>query len=154
MYREIMRMKFVLDFRFVLIQFSSAIQSCPTLWDPMDCIMPGFPVLHYLPKFAQSHIQSMMPSNHLILCRPFSFCPQSFPESGSCPVSQLFASDGQSIRASASASVLPMTIQGWFPLGWTGLISLLSTGLSSIFFSITARKHQSFSAQPSLWSNS
>ena len=67
-------------------------------------------------------IESVMLSNHLIFCRPLSFCPQSFPASGSLPVSQVFPSGGQSIGA--SASVLPMNIQGWFPLGWTGLISL------------------------------
>ena len=75
-------------------------------------------------------IESMMPSNYLILCCPLS-CPQSLPASGSFPVSQLFASGGQSIGASVSASVLP--IQGWFPLSLTGLISLLSKGLSRVF---------------------
>ena len=78
-------------------------------------------------------IESMRPSNHLILCRPFSSCPQSFQASGSFLVSQLFASDGQSIGASASTSVFPMNIQGWFPLGWTHLISLQSKGLSRVF---------------------
>ena len=85
---------------------------------------------------------------------PFSSCPQSFLASGSIPVSQLFISGGQSIGASASTSVLPMNIQGWFPLGLTGLISLLSTGLSKAFSSTTVQKHQFFSAQPSLWYNS
>ena len=84
---------------------------------------------------------------------PFS-CPQSFPVSGSFPISQFFASGGQSIGASASASVLPMNIQGWFPLGLTGLISLLSKGLSRVFSSTTVQKYRFFSAQPSLWSNS
>ena len=69
-------------------------------------------------------IESVMPSNHLILCRPFSSCPQSFPTSGSFPVSCLLASGGQSIAALASVSVLPLNIQGWFPLGLIGLISL------------------------------
>ena len=78
---------------------------------------------------------------------PFSSCLQSFPASGSFPRSQLFASGGQSIGASASASVLPMNIQDWFPLGWTGWTSLQSKGLK-IFASTTVRKHQ-FSAQPS-----
>ena len=73
--------------------------------------------------------ESVMPSNHLILCWPFSSCPQSFPESGPFPMSQLLASGGQSIGTLASASVLPMNIQGWFSLGWTGLISLQSKGL-------------------------
>ena len=76
--------------------------------------------------------ESVMPSNHLILCLPFSSCPQSFPASGSFPMSQLFASDGQSIGVSASASVLPMNIYDWSPLGWTGWISLQSKGLSNL----------------------
>ena len=83
---------------------------------------------------------------------PFSSCPQSFPASGSFPVSQLFISGGQSIGA--SASVLPMNIQGQFPLELNGLISLLSKGLSRVFFTTTVWKHQFFSAQPSVWSNS
>ena len=74
---------------------------------------------------------------------PFSSCPQSFPASESFPMSQLFTSGGQRIGASASPSVLPMNIQGWFPLGWTGWISLLSKGLSRVFSS-TIQKHQFF----------
>ena len=85
---------------------------------------------------------------------PFSSCLQSFPASGSFPMSWLFASGGQSIGASTSASVLPMNIQGWFPLGLTGLISLQTKGLSRVFSNTTIQKHQFFSAQPSLWSNS
>ena len=85
---------------------------------------------------------------------PFSSCLQTFPTSGSFLMSQLFASGGQSIGASASSSVLPMNIQDWFPLGLTGLISLKSKGLSSIFFSTTVWKHQFFSTQPSLLSSS
>ena len=84
---------------------------------------------------------------------PFS-CFQSFPASGSSPVSQLFASGGQSIGVSASASVLPKTIQDWFPLGLTGWICLQSKGLSRVFSNTTVQKHQFFSFQPSLWSNS
>ena len=83
---------------------------------------------------------------------PFSSFPQSLTASGSFPVSRLFQSDGQSIGA--SSSVLLMNIQGWFPLRLTGLISLLSKGLSRIFSSTTIWKYQFFSAQPSLWSNS
>ena len=78
-------------------------------------------------------IDSVMPSNHLILCCPLFSCPQSFPESGSFPVSGLFASGGKSIEASASASVLPVNIQDWFPLELTGLISLQSKGLYKEF---------------------
>ena len=82
---------------------------------------------------------------------PFSFCLQFFPVSGSFPMSWLFSSSSQSIGASDSASVLPMNIQGWFPLGLTGLTSLQSKGLSRVFSSITIRKHQFFD---SLRSNS
>ena len=84
---------------------------------------------------------------------PFSSCPQSFPESGSFPMSRFFASGGQRIGLSASASLL-MDIQGWFPLGLTSLISLLSKGFSRVFSNTTVQKHQFFSTQPSLWSNS
>ena len=83
-----------------------------TLCKPMSCITPGFPVLHCLPGFAQTHVfEWMMPSNHLILCHPFSSCLQSFPASGSFQMSQFFTSGSQSIGALASASVLPMNIQ-------------------------------------------
>ena len=84
---------------------------------------------------------------------PFSFGLQSFPESRYFPVSQLFTSGGQSIGVSASASVLPMNIQGLFPLGLTGLISLQSKGLSRVFSNTTVQKHQFFRIQPSFWSN-
>ena len=83
-----------------------------------------------------------------------SSCPQSFLPLGSFPVSWLFSSGGQSIGVSASASIFPMNIQYWFPLGLTSLISLQSKGLSRVFSSTTVWKHQFFSAQPSLWSNS
>ena len=88
---------------------------------------------------------------HSIICHPLSPCFQSFPASGSFLMSQFFASG---IRVSASASVLPMNIQDWFPLGWTGWISLLSKGLSRVFSNTTVQKHQFSGAQPSLWSNS
>ena len=94
----------------------SATQSCPTLCDPRDCSVPGFPVLHCLPEFAQTHVHrvgdAIQPSHPL---SPFSSCPQSFPASGSFPVSQPFASGGQSIGVSASASIIQMNIQAWFP---------------------------------------
>ena len=85
---------------------------------------------------------------------PFSSCLQSFSASGYFLMSRLFASVGQSIGASVSASVLPMNIQGWFPLGLTGLISLHSKGLSRVFFSITVWNHQFFGTQSSLWFSS
>ena len=96
-------------------------------------------------------IESVMLTNHLI---PFSSCLQSFPASGSFTMSQLFASGGQSIGVSASASVPPMKIQGWFPLDWLVWSPWSSKGLSRVFSSTTVWKHQFFSAQPSLWFNS
>ena len=132
----------------------SIAQSCPTLGDPMDCSTPDFPVLHYLPEFAQTHVhwcQWCRPTVSSSVA-PFSSCPQSLPPSGSFPVSRLFASGGQSIGA--SASVLPMNIHDWFPLGLTGFISFLSKRLSRVFSNTTIQKHQFFSTQPCLWSNS
>ena len=120
------------------------------LCDPMNCSMPGLPVHHQLMEFTQMHVHwvsdAIQPSHPLI---PFSSCPQSFPSSGSFQMSQLFTSGGQSIGISASASVLPMYIQDWFPLGWTGWISLQSKGLSRVFSNTTVQKHQFFGAQPS-----
>ena len=134
----------------------SVAKSCPTLCDPMDCSTPGFPVLHYLPELAQPHVHwvgdAIQPSHSL--SSPQLSCPQSFPASGSFPMSRLFASGGQSIGTSASASVFLMNSLRWFPLELTGLISLVSKGLSRVFSSTTVRKHQFFGTQPSLWSKS
>ena len=97
---------------------------------PMDCSTPGLPVHHQLPEFTQTHVHwvsdVIQPPHPVTL---FSSCLQSFPASGSFPMNRLFTSGGQSTGASASASVLPRNIQDWFPLGWTGLISLQSKGL-------------------------
>ena len=133
-------------------QFSSVAQSCSTLYDPMDCCMPGLPVHHHLLEFAQTHV-------HRVGDAIQPFCPlsspsppaHSFPAPGSFLMSWLFMPGGQS--TGASASVLPMNIQGWFPSGLTSLISL-SKRLSRVFSSTTIQKHQFFGAQPSLWSNS
>ena len=126
-----------------------------TLWEPTDCSTPGFPVYHQLPELAQlMSIESVTPSNHLILCHPFSSDLQSFPASGSFQMSQFFASGGQSIGASASPSVLPMNIPDGFPLGLTGWISLQSKRLSRVFSNPTVQKHQFFDTHLSLWSNS
>ena len=115
--------------------------------------MPDLPVHHQLPEFTHSCPLSRWYhptiSSSVI---PFSSRLQSFPASGSFLMSQLFASGGQSIGVSASASVLPMNVQDWFPLGWTGWISLMSTGLSRVFSSTTVWKHQFFDIQPSLTS--
>ena len=133
----------------------SVVHSCLTLCNSMDCSMPGFPVLHHLPELDQTHVHwvgdAIQPSHPLFIV-PFSSCLQSLPASGSFLMSRLFESGGQSIGASASASVLLMNIQGWFPLGLTGLISLQSKGLLKVFSSTTIRKHQFFDVQPSLWS--
>ena len=112
----------------------SVTQSCPTLctwtpWTPARQASLSFTISLSLLKFMC--IESVMPSNYLVLCHPFSSCLQSFPASGSFLMSWLFALGGQSIGASTSASVLPVNIQDWFPLGWTDLISLQSKGLSS-----------------------
>ena len=105
-----------------------------------------------LPKLMS--IESVMPSNHLIHCHPFPSRLQSFPMSGSFPMSHLSTSDGQSIGVLASASVLPMNTQDRSPLGWTGWMSLQSKGLSRVFSNTTVQKHQFFGAQLSLYSNS
>ena len=128
-------------------------KSCLTFCDTMNCSMPGFPVLHCLPEFAQTFVHwignAIQPITSII---PLSSCPQSFPTSWSFPMSWLFASGGQSIRDSALAIVLPMNIQDWFSWGLSVLISLQSKGLSRIFSNTTVQKHQFFVAQLSLWS--
>ena len=100
----------------------------------------SFIISQSLLKFTS--FESVMPSHHLILCDPFSSCPQSFPASGSFQMSQFFALGGQSIGV--STTVLPMNIQDWSPLGWTGWISLQSKGLSRVFSNTTVQKHQFF----------
>ena len=131
----------------------SVAKSSPTLCNPMTCSISGFHVLHYLPEFPQTHVYwLMMPSNHLILCH-LLLLPSILPSIRVFPnESALCIRQGQSIGASASASVLPMNIQGWFPLGLTGWISLQSMGLSRVFSSIIVWNHQFFGALPSLWS--
>ena len=107
--------------------------SCVWLCSPMDSSMPDFPVLYHLPEFTQTHVHwdgDAIPTISFSVM-PFSSFPQSFPASGSFPMSCLFTSDDQSIGA--SASVFAMNIQGWFPLVLTGLISLLSKEFSRVF---------------------
>ena len=119
----------------------------------MDFNMPGFLVLYYLLYYVKFIPLSW--GCHLTISSyvtPFSLCLQSFLASVSFPISLLFS--GQIIRTSASASVLPMNIQGWFPLGLTRLISVKFKGFSRVFFSTRVWKHQFFAVQPSLWSNS
>ena len=111
----------------------SVTKLCPIPQDPMDCSMPGSPDLQYLLEFAQIHVHwiewcylTISPT-----ATPFFFCLQSFPASGSFPMSWLFASSGQSTGALALASVLPVSTQSWFPLGLTGMISMQSKGPSN-----------------------
>ena len=134
-------------------QFSSVTQLCPTLCDPMNRSTPGLPVhpsptpgVHPNPCPLSWWCHPTISSSVV----PFSSCPQSFPASGSFPMSQLFTSGGLHIGVSASTSVLPMNTQDWFPLGWTGWISLQSKGLSRVFSNTTVQKHQFFGAQFSL----
>ena len=99
-------------------------------------------------------IESVMPSNHLILCHPLLLLPSIFPSIMVFSSESVLASGGQGTGVSASASVLPMNVQDWFPLGLTGLISLQSKGLTRVFSNTTVQKHQFFRAQLCLWSNS
>ena len=135
------------------LQFSSVAQSCLILCDPMECSTPGFPVHHQHLELAQTHVRRVdnviWPSHPVV---PFSSCLQSFPALGSFPMSQFFTSDGQNIGVSASTSDPPMNIQDWFPLGLTGLISLLSTGLSRVFSNTTVFKSTSSSVLSFLYS--
>ena len=127
------------------VQFSSVAQLCPTLCDPMNRSTPGLPVHHQLPEFTQTHVHRVGWCHPAISSSviPFSSCPQSFPESGSFPMSQLSAWGGQSIGVSTSASVIPMNTQDWSPLRWTSWISLQSKRLSRVFSNTTVQKHDS-----------
>ena len=126
--------------------FSSVAQSCPTLRNPMDCSTPGFPVHYQLPEPTHTHVH---PSHPLSSPSPPTF---NLSQHQFFPMSQFFAWDGQSIGVSASASVLPMNIQDWFPLGWTGWISLQSKGLSRVFSKSINYSALSFPHSPTLTS--
>ena len=148
--------KAIYKFKTILVKFVVQSLSCvwlfATPWTAACQASLSFNVSQSLLNLMS--IESVMPSNHLILCCPLLVTPSIFTSTGSFPASWLFKSGCQSIGASASAPVLPMNIQGWFPLRLTGLISLQSKGLSRIFSNTTVRKHQFFGAQSSLWSNS
>ena len=133
----------------------SSVQSLNCVWlfvTPWTTSTPGFPVHHQLLELNSNSCPSSRWRHPTISSSvvPFSSCLQSFPASGSLPMSHFFTSGGQSIGASASASVLPMNIRDWFPLGLTGLISLQSKGLSRVFSNTTVQMHQFFGAQLSL----
>ena len=134
------------------VQFSSVTQSCPTLCDPINRSTPGLPVHYQLPEFTQTYVHRVRDAIQVSH-------PLSSPSPPALNLSQhqgLFqwvcSSGGQSIGASASASVLPMNIQDWFPLGWTGWISVQSKGISRVFSNTTVQKHQFFTAQFSICS--
>ena len=130
------------------VQSLSRVRLC----DPMDCSMPGFPVLYQLLELLQTSCSSSQWCHPTISSSviPFSSRLQSFLALGSFPMSQFFPSGGQSIGVSASASVLPVNIEGWFPSRLTSWISLQSKGLSRVLSSTTVRKHHFFCTQLSL----
>ena len=133
----------------------SVAKLCPTLWS--HGVQEARLCYFFLSPGVCSNSCSLSQWCHPTISKsvtPFFSCPQSFLESGSLPTSQLFASGDQRLETSTSASALPFTIQHWFPLGLTGLIFLLSKGLSRVFSRTTVQKYQLFGAQPSLWSNS
>ena len=133
----------------------SVTQLCPTLCEPVDYSVPGLPVPQYLLGVCSNSCPlSWWRHPAISSLSPFSPLPSVFDSNSSFPMIQLFASGGQSTGASASASVLPMNIQSRFLLELTGLILLLSQGLSRVFSSTPVLKHEFFSAQPSLWSDS
>ena len=135
--------------QFSLVRSRSHVRLC----NPMDRSMPGFPVHHQLPELTWTPLSQWCHPTMSSSVIPFSSCLQSFPASGSFSMSLFFASGSRSIGVSASASVLLMNIQDWFPLGWTGWLFLKSNGLSRVFSSTIIQKHQFFSTQPSLWTN-
>ena len=135
------------------VQFSRSVVSDSLRSHEPQHTRPSLSITNSQSSLKLMSIVLVMPSSHLILCRPLSYCPQSLQASGSFRMSQLLAWDGQSIGVSASATVLPMNIQDWFPLGWTSWISLQSKGPSRIF-NTTVQKHQFFGTQLSLWSSS
>ena len=129
--------------QFSSVQFSSAAQSCPTLWDPMNRGRQGLPIHHQLLESTQTHVHwvsdAIQPSHHLSSpSRPAFNVSQ---HQGSSQMNQLFISGGESIGVSASISVLPVNTQDWSPLGWTGWISLQSKLLSRVFSNTTVQKH-------------
>ena len=137
-----------------LIQFSLVPQSCLTLWDPMDCSTPGFPVHHQLPELVQT--QAHWVGDGIQPSYPLKSPSPAFNLSQHQGLFKWLSSSYQvaKVLVSASLSVLPMNIRDWLPLGWTGWISLQSKGLSRVFSNATVQKHQFFGTQLSLWSNS
>ena len=138
------------------VQFSSVVQSCPTLCHPMKCSKPGLPVHHQLPEFTYTHVHqvgdAVQPSHPLLS----SFPPAPNPSQHQSLFQWVNSSHkvAKSTGVSALTSFLPKNTQDWSPLEWTGWISLPCMGLSGVFSNTTVQKHQFFSAQPSSQSNS
>ena len=131
----------------------SVAQSCPTLCDPMDYSMSGFPVHPHLPELAKlMFIETVMPSNHLVFHRPLLLLPSILPSIRVFSNHSALHIRWPKYWSFSFSIVLPMNIQDWFPLGWTGLISLQSKGLSRFFSNTTVQNHQFYSTQLSLWS--
>ena len=132
------------------VQFISVAQSCPTLFDPMNCSTPGLPVYHQLPEFTHTHVHwvgdAIQPSHPLSSSSPPAPNPSQHQ---SFPMSQLFARGGQSTGVSALASFLPKNTQDWSRLGWTGWTSLQSKRFSRVFSNTTVQKHQFIPPSPS-----
>ena len=131
------------------LQFSPSV--CLTLCDTLDCSTPGLPVHHQLPQITQTHVHWL--SDAIQTSHPLSYSPLAFTLSQHQGLLKLVSSSHQVARVigvSASTSVVPMNIQDWFPLGWTGWISLQSKRLSQVFSNTTVQKHQFFGAQLSL----
>ena len=139
-------------FAFVVVLLLSPIWFFVTPWTAAH--QASLSITNFRSLLELMSIELVMTSNHLILCWPLLLLPSILPSIRVFPMSWPFSSGGQSIGASALASVLPGNIQGWFPLGLTDLISLLSNGLSRVFSSTTVQRHQFFSAQPLLLSSS
>ena len=142
----------LLNSQFSLVQSLSRVRLFVTPWSA--ACQASLSITNSQSLLKLMSIESVMSFNHLSLCHPFSSCLQSYPASGAFPVSQIFLSSGLSIGAPASASVLLMNIQGWFPLRLSGSISWQSKRLPRVLYSAIVWKHQFFGAQPSLWSNS
>ena len=136
----------------LVIQSLIRVQLFVTPWTVACQVSLSFTISQSLLKLMS--IESVMPSNHLILHHPLLLLPSLFPSIRVSSNESALCIRLPDIEASFSASVLPMNIQDWFPLGMTGLISLQFKGLSRVFYNTTVQKHQVFSAQPSLWSNS
>ena len=139
------------------LEFSSVTQSCPTLCDPTDCSMPGFPVHHQLLELAQTHVHQVGDAiHHLILCHPLLLLPSIFPSIRVFSNKSILPLRWPKYWSFFSVSVLPMNIQGWFPLRLIGFISLQSNRLSRVFSNTTVQKHRtlalSFLYSPTLTS--